>query len=55
VSKAKELLGWEPEVRLEEGLARTVRWYKENEAWWRPQLWMRSVKIRLPDGSVAYY
>ncbi len=55
IGKAKELLGWEPNVMLEEGLARTVQWYKENEQWWRPQLWMRSVKIRLPDGSVAYY
>jgi dTDP-glucose 4,6-dehydratase len=55
VSRAKELLDWEPEVRLEDGLARTVQWYRENEPWWRPQLWMRSVKIRLPDGKVAYY
>jgi dTDP-glucose 4,6-dehydratase len=55
IAKAKELLDWEPKVSLEEGLARTVQWYKENEKWWRPQLWMRSVKIRLPDGSVAYY
>ncbi|MGB9589421.1 MAG: dTDP-glucose 4,6-dehydratase [candidate division WOR-3 bacterium] len=55
IGKARELLDWEPEVRLEDGLARTVQWYKENEYWWRPQLWMRSVKIRLPDGSVAYY
>jgi dTDP-glucose 4,6-dehydratase len=55
IAKARELLDWEPKVSLEEGLARTVQWYKENEKWWRPQLWMRSVKIRLPDGSVAYY
>ncbi|MDE3121813.1 MAG: GDP-mannose 4,6-dehydratase, partial [Paracoccaceae bacterium] len=29
-------LGWRPSVTLEEGLERTVRWYLENEAWWRP-------------------
>lgn len=28
-------LGWQPSVTLEEGLERTVRWYLENEAWWR--------------------
>ncbi|HEX9857530.1 MAG TPA: GDP-mannose 4,6-dehydratase, partial [Paracoccaceae bacterium] len=28
-------LGWRPSVTLEEGLARTVRWYLENEPWWR--------------------
>ncbi len=29
-------LGWEPEVRFEEGLERTVSWYRENEWWWEP-------------------
>ncbi|MFI5143201.1 MAG: dTDP-glucose 4,6-dehydratase [Thermoanaerobaculales bacterium] len=29
-------LGWAPQVRFEEGLAQTVRWYVENEGWWRP-------------------
>lgn len=28
-------LGWRPSVTLEEGLRRTVRWYLDNEAWWR--------------------
>ena len=28
-------LGWRPSVTLEEGLRRTVRWYLENEDWWR--------------------
>lgn len=29
-------LGWEPEHRFDEALASTVRWYVENESWWRP-------------------
>ena len=29
VSKARELLGWEPEVELDDGLARTIAWYRE--------------------------
>ena len=29
-SKAKEELGWEPVVDFDEGLRRTVAWYKEN-------------------------
>jgi dTDP-glucose 4,6-dehydratase len=29
-------LGWEPRVSFDEGLADTVRWYRENEWWWRP-------------------
>ena len=28
-------LDWRPETPFEEGLAVTVRWYKENEEWWR--------------------
>jgi dTDP-glucose 4,6-dehydratase len=29
-------LGWEPEIEFEEGLDRTIDWYRSNEAWWRP-------------------
>ena len=28
--------GWRPRVGLEEGLARTIRWYREHDRWWRP-------------------
>jgi dTDP-glucose 4,6-dehydratase len=31
-----EALGWKPKERFEEGLAKTVRWYRDNEWWWRP-------------------
>lgn len=30
VSKAKDVLGFEPEVSLEEGMRKTVEWYQEN-------------------------
>jgi len=30
-SKAKKLLNWEPKIDLEEGLAKTYRWLKENK------------------------
>lgn len=33
--KARELLGWEARTGFEEGLQRTVAWYRDNEAWWR--------------------
>ncbi|WP_029214698.1 dTDP-glucose 4,6-dehydratase [Kallotenue papyrolyticum] len=29
-------LGWQPQIDFEQGLADTVRWYVENEWWWRP-------------------
>ena len=34
-SKLHEL-GWRPERDFETGLAETVRWYRENRAWWEP-------------------
>jgi len=35
-SKTQTALGWQPSVDLEEGLHKTITWYQENEAWWRP-------------------
>ncbi len=29
-------LGWTPRANFEDGLAETVRWYREHESWWRP-------------------
>lgn len=29
-------LGWSPKIDFERGLAETVAWYRDNEAWWRP-------------------
>ena len=29
-------LGWEPKNNFEEGLKKTVDWFKENEWWWKP-------------------
>jgi len=33
--KAATLLGWRARTSFEEGLQRTVAWYRDNEAWWR--------------------
>ena len=30
ISKAKRLLGWEPEVSLDEGLQRTIEWFRSS-------------------------
>jgi dTDP-glucose 4,6-dehydratase len=35
-SKAKRELGWMPKHSFSQGLKETVRWYRENEDWWRP-------------------
>ncbi|HSW85288.1 MAG TPA: dTDP-glucose 4,6-dehydratase [Candidatus Saccharimonadales bacterium] len=37
-SKLKNELGWQPKFTdFREGLSATIDWYKQNEAWWRPQ------------------
>jgi len=28
-------LGWQPSVSWEDGLCRTIKWYRENESWWK--------------------
>ena len=33
--KIERLTGWRARVSFDEGLARTISWYRENEAWWR--------------------
>ena len=30
-----EVLGWRPGETFRDGLARTIRWYQQNEPWWR--------------------
>ena len=39
-------LGWEPQMRFDDGLERTVAWYRDNAWWWEP---IRSGEYR------AYY
>jgi dTDP-glucose 4,6-dehydratase len=34
-SKIKNELGWEPKIGFEEGLKKTVEWYKSNQDWWK--------------------
>jgi dTDP-glucose 4,6-dehydratase len=33
--KAERLIGWRARTSFEEGLRRTVEWYRENETWWK--------------------
>jgi dTDP-glucose 4,6-dehydratase len=45
--RIRKELGWSPSLTLEEGLSRTVRWFLDNEAWWRPLLSRKGVGERL--------
>ncbi|WP_030491068.1 dTDP-glucose 4,6-dehydratase [Micromonospora chokoriensis] len=36
ITKISEELGYTPSITLDQGLADTVAWYRENRAWWEP-------------------
>jgi len=36
--KIGKILKWKPRMNFEEGLRKTVEWYKNNERWWAPLL-----------------
>jgi dTDP-glucose 4,6-dehydratase len=36
--RAQELLGWRSSIPFADGLARTVRWYRDNPDWWQSVL-----------------
>ncbi len=35
-SKLKNELGWKSEITFEEGIVKTIEWFKNNENWWKP-------------------
>ena len=50
-AKAKRILGWEPAIDFETGLAKTIDWYQNNRAIWHKQLWMRDIPIVTRSGK----
>lgn len=53
--KAEEILGFNATVTFEEGLKKTVQWYKENRNIWEKQISMRHVSVKTRDGKVVWY
>ena len=35
-TKINQEIGYEPQVKFEDGLRETIQWYRDNEAWWKP-------------------
>ena len=35
-TKINRELGYEPQVKFEDGLRETIQWYRDNKAWWKP-------------------
>ena len=52
-TKLRETLGWEPEVGLEEGLERTIEWYRDHPESWAPRARRLSGELALARGELA--
>jgi dTDP-glucose 4,6-dehydratase len=51
--KAAALLGWRARTSFEDGLERTVAWYRDNEAWWRALKGGLDGEASMPPGRAA--
>ncbi|MCF7860438.1 dTDP-glucose 4,6-dehydratase [Patescibacteria group bacterium] len=48
-SKAKQELGWEPQIKFIDGLAQTLTWYRNHESWWRPII---NSRFKIQDSTI---
>ena len=53
--KAERVLGFKAKVSFEQGLKKTIKWYKENRHMWEPHISMRKVPVKAKDGSIVWY
>ena len=42
-ARSKELLDWQARTDLDEGLEKTVQFYKNNRQWWERFIWMKEL------------
>lgn len=55
VSRAAERLDFRARIGLDEGLAKTVDWYRQNREFWESMRWMRAVPVMNADGRVTWW
>ena len=52
ISKIKKVIGWQPKVKFEQGVEKTIAWYDKNRDWWKDMRWMKSIPIKGADGKI---
>lgn len=53
--KAARVLGIEQGRPFEVGLKQTIKWYRDNESWWRRIEWMKCIRITTKSGDIELY
>tara|TARA_Y100001936_G_scaffold254025_1_gene323651 strand:- start:1762 stop:2796 length:1035 start_codon:yes stop_codon:yes gene_type:complete len=54
-TKISEVLGWKQTINWEDGLDKTIEWFKKNRTHWEKQLWMRHIPIRTASGKIELH
>ena len=54
-AKARRVLGWQPSVTFEQGLQKTIDWYRTHRSVWEKQLWMREIPIVTGSGKAELH
>jgi dTDP-glucose 4,6-dehydratase len=54
-SKIKKTLNWAPTISWQEGLKKTIQWYRDNQSAWSRQLFMRQIPIITASGKLEYH
>ncbi len=53
--KAERIVGFRAHTAFDEGLLRTVEWYKNNKGSWEKQMAMRKVPVKKKSGEIVWY
>jgi len=54
-SKAEAIIGFKASTSFEDGLTKTIEWYKNNHQVWRKQIAMKKVPVKTKDGKTVWY
>jgi dTDP-glucose 4,6-dehydratase len=53
--KAEEIMGFHTQVIFEQGLEKTIKWYKENQEQWKRQVHLKKVPVKTKTGKIVWY
>ena len=53
--KAEKQLAFKSKILFDEGLLKTVEWYKNNKGFWEKQMAMRKVPVKNKSGEIVWY